>query len=92
MQTTNPILTGALGGRGCRTAAALAHHMLSQEIEAGAGAGPEQEHTPARDESKSDCSQRPPLPVAVASFLVTFQLGFAMAALNSIEMVIVKWL
>ena len=65
--------------------------MLSQEIEAGAEAGPEQEHTPARDESKSDCN-RPPLPVAVASFLVTFQLGFAMAALNSIEMVIIKWL
>ena len=65
--------------------------MLSQEIKAVAGAGPEQEHAPAQDESKSDCN-RPPLPVAIASFLVTFQLGFAMAALNSIEMVILIWI
>ena len=75
--------------------------MLCEKTETGEVADPEQEQT--QDESKSDCSHRPPpppppprrpppLPLALASFLVTFQLGFAMAALNPIEMVIIKCL
>ena len=67
--------------------------MLCQETEAGAVADPKQGQTRAEDESKSDPICRPPpLALALASFLVTFQLGFAMAALNPIEMVIIKCL
>ena len=69
--------------------------MLCEKTETGEVADPEQEQT--QDESKSDCSRRPPpsfapppLPLALTSFLITFQLGFAMAALNPIEMVIIK--
>ena len=77
--------------------AAAAHKMLCEKTETAMEvADPEQEQT--QDESKSDCSRRPPppprrpppLPLALASFLVTFQLGFAMAALNPIETVIIK--
>ena len=69
--------------------------MLCEKTETGEVADPEQEQT--QDESKSDCSRRPPsprrpppIPLALTSFLVTFQLGFAMAALNPIETVIIN--
>ena len=77
--------------------------MLPQETEAVAGteqmqtpAQNESNCSPIQNESKIDCSRpqmesdcsRPPHAVAVASFLVAFQLGFAMAALNLPETVI----
>ena len=50
--------------------------MSPQETEAAAAvADTQQKETPARNESDRS---RPPRAVAVASFLVTFQLGFAM--------------